>query len=128
MIPNNRRLILAALAAAIVLTSVGCSGDPSIRFARTPDGEFNEGNGRAVVTWEPVENPEFGGYFVYIGKRRRGHKIKATGVPVKKTTLTVEGLAVNEKYYFQIRVASNTVPMVEGPFSKEFEVVAEPVR
>lgn len=127
----NRRMpwvVGAALGVVALLAVAGCGTDPSTRFARLPDGAFNEGNGRIVLNWEPVQNPEFGGYFVYIGKRKHGKKIKVNETPAPKTTLNIEGLSIGEKYFFQIRVASNTVPVVEGPPSTEFAVVAEPTK
>jgi len=119
------RVAAAALVfAAIAWGTSGCGGDPSTRFARLPDGSFNEGAGRIELTWNPVDNPDLGGYFVYIGKRRGGKKVKVNMEPMPKTAYTITGLSVGERYFFAISTASRGTAIVESPKTAEFEMVA----
>ena len=92
--------VALALAMGILLNACGGGGD--VDSEELSAISCASGPSPAVLTWNPVTDPDLDGYHVYYGTTSGAYPLGPVDIPSNLATVTVPGLSSGETYYFVV--------------------------
>ena len=114
LVTHYQRALLI-LAMGVLLNACGGGGDvpsdvPSAVACIT-------GPSPALLTWDPVSDPNLAGYHVYYGTTGGPYPQQPLDVAPNAATATVTGLSSGTTYYFVVTAYDTSIPPNESNFS-----------